>query len=81
MVNMEETFTSKTYRFMTTLRCYLANGEITTLDSYEVAVDAPDLESARSYIQSVATEMVGDAGSRLLDAPLEELEVVRATRI
>jgi hypothetical protein len=71
----------KTYRFSTDLQCFLADGKVTELRRYDVAVEADSAEQAREHLRSIATEMVHDAGSQLLDAPLDYLDVRQATLI
>jgi hypothetical protein len=67
---------AKIYRFRVTLRCHLANGDIDTLRNYRVAVEARTKADARDVIAMVASNMVHDEGSHLLDAPLDYLEVL-----
>jgi hypothetical protein len=70
-----------TFRFICDLRCYLANGDITTLRNIVVNITEPDtewaLQSAHDAIESIATQIVHDGGSRLLDAPLDHIELTR----
>jgi hypothetical protein len=69
-----------TFRFICDLRCYLANGDITTLRNIAVNITEPDTEwawqSACDAIENIATEIVHEGGSRLLDAPLDHLKVI-----
>lgn len=67
----------ETFRFVADLRRFLANGAQDMLHNFEIAVDAASLSEARNHARTIATEMVHDAGSRLLDAPLDRLEIVR----
>lgn len=71
---------TKTYRFYADLACYLANGEMEVVRDFEVPIDAANERDARSYLREIATEMVHDEGSNLLDAPLDYLEVIRVKR-
>ena len=64
------------YRFEATIRCFLANGEEHVLRGYEVVVEADSPRQAYDAVEQIATEQVHDAGSKLLDAPLEHLEVL-----
>jgi hypothetical protein len=67
----------ETFRFVADLRCFLANGKRDVLRNFAIAVEADSPDEARDNVRSVAIEMVHDQGSRLLDAPLDRLEIVR----
>lgn len=66
----------KVFRFRADLRCFLANGDTDILRRYRVAVEASTKQEACRLIPAIATEMVHDEGSHLLDAPLDRLEVI-----
>lgn len=68
----------RTFEFVCDLVCTLADGSTDTLRVKRILIEADSAEQAREYLNSVATEMVHDAGSRWLDAPLECLEVRNA---
>ena len=63
--------------FRADIRCHLRNGDTQTLRDYEVAVEAFDRQDAIDGLEAVATNMIDDAGSKLLDCPLDHIEVIR----
>jgi hypothetical protein len=67
----------KVYHFRADLKCHLANGDTQIIHAYRVNVEAINKASARDMVSAIATEMVHDEGSALLDAPMDFLEILR----
>ena len=63
------------FRFITDVRCHLITGQVQMLRSLAVPVEAADEDDATFWLNAIAHEVIDDAGSRLLDAPLDYCEV------
>ena len=68
-----------TYRFVVDLKCHLANGETQMIRRLEVPIEAYSQDQASEHLLFIATELVHDRGSNLLDAPLDYLEITASS--
>lgn len=66
-----------TFVFRADLACRLTDGTRDTLRGFKVVVEADNAAIARDHVAMVATELVHDRGGRLLDAPLDRLDVIQ----
>jgi hypothetical protein len=72
------------FRFSCRIRCVgpnTVNSPVRVLTRYVVEVDASDEETARDNLRAVAYEQIADAGSKLLDWPVEEIAILDARLI